>query len=399
LLKGKEIGSRVLERFGFYKSDKKTSNNYVWIHAASVGESLVAIVLVNGLAKLMSAHHFLITTGTITSAKVVQKMLPERSVHQFVVIDEYFCIKRFLKFWNPEIGIFVESEIWPNLVFASAKLCPVFLVNATMSDKSFACWSKYPFIASNILDNFTKVLCQTKLSTDRYKTFLSDKTKVQYLGNLKFSIPKPNINASDLSILKEQVNSRVVFLCASTHEGDEEIICRIHKKLCNQYQEILTVIVPRHPERSAEVSNIVKLYGLNFAIRSRGDAISNATQVYIADSIGEMGLFFSISNITFIGGSFCNGGHNIIEPAFFDAPIIFGPDMKNFREIANEFLESKAATQINCEDELFQRVISIINETDKSSASKSSAAKSILRSKADILSNYINQLSDYLPDQ
>ncbi|MES2215208.1 MAG: 3-deoxy-D-manno-octulosonic acid transferase [Pseudomonadota bacterium] len=386
LWNGKEDARRIGERFGFATAIRNDAP-LVWIHAASVGESLIALTLIQKLLDAKPLHSFLITTGTITSAKIIESRLPPKTIHQFLPIDEYFCVRRFLKYWHPSLALFVESEIWPNLISMSAQYCPLILVNATMSDKSFINWQRCERFAKDLFGRFTYVLCQNEAITKKYNS-LGSITKT--IGNLKYSSMKPTFALEALEELRNAIGKRPVILAASTHPGDEEIICKLHIKLKKLYPDVLTIIAPRHPNRAEEILSQALAYDPNTSLRSKGESIS---EIYIADTLGELGLFFNIATVTIMGGSFKNGGHNIIEPAFFDTAIIFGPDMRNSEYIAAEFLQSKAAMQALDEQELFEKA-KLALESDMSDMHRN--AKELVQRQSKVIEDYMKIITEYI---
>lgn len=391
VIKGKEIFSRIKEKFG-YPTIKRAPGQYIWIHGASVGESLVALTLSNHLKTLYPEHHFLITSGTITSSKILLLRISDRIIHQFIPIDEYFSLKRFFEFWKPTLGIFIESEIWPNLIATSSSYCPIILVNAIMSEKSFNRWMKYKNIASYLLGMFDIIICQSKKDADKYKKLCD--ARVEFSDNLKYSSSKAYVDEKELKILKKSLKNRLVFLAASTHKGEEEIICSMHKSLQAEFPNLLTIIVPRHPERIGDISEIISSNNSIFAIRSKKEQIFAETEIYLVDTLGELGLFFSISNISFIGGSFKHGGHNILEAAYFDTNIIVGPDMANSIDIASEFLSERAILQAKDEEDLESKVLACLK--DSTSMVMIEKARKILLGKIKVIDYYTKKISNYL---
>lgn len=391
IIKGKEDLHRISERFGV-SGLKKTTEDYIWIHAASVGESLVALTLTNALIKHYPNYKFIITSGTITSEKIISSRLPNKAIHQFIPIDEYFAVNRFFKTWKPKLGILIESEIWPNLLDIGARYCPLILTNAIMSDKSLHRWLKYRKFASFCLNKFSLILCQSESDKAKYQQ-LSHKN-IEYIGNLKYSANKPLVDKIQLEILTKQIGNRPILLAASTHPGDEEIIIHAHRNLQNKYPELLIIIAPRHPHRSREIADLITKSGLNLSIRSNQDIIRPETNIYLADALGEMGLFFSLAQVTFIGGSFANGGHNIIEPAFFDTNIIVGPDMKNSIAITKEFLNHNALLQAQNQNDLIAKIdFCLSNPTDKNRINN---AKNILKKNSNIVDRYTKFIDSFI---
>lgn len=391
VIKGKELLCRIKEKFG-YASVQRTSSPYIWLHSASVGESLVALTLSNHLKTIYPEYNFLITSGTVTSAKILSSRISDRIIHQFIPIDEYFALKRFFEFWRPSLGIFIESEIWPNLISTSSSYCPIILANAIMSEKSFNRWMKYKNTASYLLGMFDRIICQSKKDAKKYQKLCN--TKVEFSDNLKYSSSKPYVDNRELNILKKSLKNRLVFLAASTHKGEEEIICKIHKSLQAEFPNLITIIVPRHPERTGDISKIISANSSIFVTRSKKEQITPETEIYLVDSLGELGLFFSISNVSFIGGSFKDGGHNILEAAYFDTNIIVGPDMRNSLDITNEFLNAAAIIQAQDEKDLEYKVRTCLKEPE--SKVRIDKARKILLGKTKVIDYYTEKISNYL---
>ncbi len=391
IIKGKEDLTRINERFGF-SFKQPNDKSYIWIHAASVGESLIALTLIEHMSHIFPKYHFIITTGTLTSAKIISARLPQNAIHQFVPIDEYFAVNRFFNKWKPKLGILIESEIWPNLLNIGAKNCSLILTNAIMSERSFIKWQRFHNFAQFCLNQFSLILCQSVADKQKYQQLCT--TKIEYIGNLKYSAAKPIFNQKEYDTLDKQTNSRLILLAASTHPGDEDIIIKAHQKLKIKYPNLLTIISPRHPHRSEEVQNIILKYNLKPAIRSQNGHIKIDTDIYLADSLGEMGLFFNLADVTFIGGSFYNGGHNIIEPAFFNTRIIVGPNMTNFLAITAEFLASNAILQAENENDLINKIdLSFTNIADTTMMNR---ARKLVQQNSYIIDSYIKQISDVL---
>jgi len=385
----KEDIMRIPERLGV-PSAVRSTKGIIWIHAASVGESRVAITLTRNLVVLYPKHRILITTGTVTSANIVRSFASARIVHQFLPMDNALSVWLFFRYWKPNIGIFIESELWPNLVSIGSKFCPLILVNARMSDRSFKKWKKYKIFAQIILQRFRHILCQSEIDTQRYQALGVDAV---CLGNLKYSGTQLDVNQSHLNVLYEMIGSRNVLLAASTHPGDEDIIANVHLKLKEKYPNILTIIAPRHVIRATEIKEMLLNKELSCSMRSGREAITSHTDIYIADTMGELGMLFNIAKVSFIGGSFKNGGHNPIEAAYFDTHIVFGPNMSNFTEIAEEFLEHNAATQIQDSDELVECINKIF--AGKISSSHT-AASTILQNHRSVMEKYLEYLQNSL---
>ena len=362
---GKEEAERLQERYG--KSNlKRPEGKLIWIHAASVGESLSILPLIDLLIKHDNNAHVLLTTGTISSATLMKERLPHKAFHQYAPIDHFKYVRNFLNFWNPDIGIWTESEFWPNLIIeAKNHGVPIGLINGRVSDKSFRGWKRLGKMISIILEKFDFCLGQTENDTKRLGVLGAK--KYEYLGNLKFSSPPLPVNKKELSNLNSQLQNRPCWLAASTHKGEEEIVADVHQKLKGSYNTILTVIVQRHPERGDEIFETLSQYN-NFKIsrRSLGNAINSDTDIYLADTIGELGLFFSLSKITFMGKSLVPlGGQNPIEPLKLGSAVIHGPHMSNFTEIVKELSEFGCAVRIDNSNQLFTGVSDLLSNQKK----------------------------------
>ena len=363
--KGKEEVGRLQERYG-KGTLKRPEGQLIWIHAASVGESLSTLPLIDLLVKHDKKTHVLLTTGTISSANLMKERLPNRAFHQYAPIDHSKYVRNFLNCWNPDIGIWTESEFWPNLVIeAKNHGVPIGLINGRISDKSFRGWKRLGKMISIIIRKFDFCLGQTENDTRRLG--ILGAKKYEYLGNLKFSSPPLPVNKQELLHLSSQIQDRPCWLAASTHKGEEEIVAHVHQKLKASYNSILTVIVPRHPERGDEIFETLRQYN-NFKIsrRSLSNSINSDTDIYLADTIGELGLFFSLSKITFMGKSLVPlGGQNPIEPLKLGSAVIHGPHMSNFTEIVKELSKFDCAVQIDNSNQLFTGVYDLLSNQKK----------------------------------
>ena len=363
--KGKEEVGRLQERYG-KGTLKRPEGKLIWIHAASVGESLSTLPLIDLLVKHDKKTHVLLTTGTISSANLMKERLPNRAFHQYAPIDHSKYVRNFFNCWNPDIGIWTESEFWPNLVIeAKNHGVPIGLINGRISDKSFRGWKRLGKMISIIIRKFDFCLGQTENDTRRLG--ILGAKKYEYLGNLKFSSPPLPVNKQELLHLSSQIQDRPCWLAASTHKGEEEIVAHVHQKLKANYNSILTVIVPRHPDRGDEVFETLRQYN-NFKIsrRSQSNSINSDTDIYLADTIGELGLFFSLSKITFMGKSLVPlGGQNPIEPLKLGSAVIHGPHMSNFTEIVKELSKFGCAVQIENSNQLYTGVYDLLSNQKK----------------------------------
>ena len=273
------------------------------------------------------------TTGTVTSATLMGVRLPDGAFHQFVPIDRRAEVRRFLRHWRPDLALWLESELWPNLLAETfARETPIVLVNARMSRRSFARWRRWPGFARFVLTRFALCLAQSEADAERLAGLGAPSPSCP--GNLKFASPPLPVDEQTLSRLRAEVGNRPVWLAGSTHPGEEEIIADAHKRLGERFGDLLTIIVPRHPGRGPEIARELAMGGLEAALRSSGDAIAPGTAIYVADTMGELGLFYRLAEVVFIGGSLVpHGGQNPIEPAQLDSAILHGPHIANFQPI------------------------------------------------------------------
>lgn len=358
---GKEDESRLAEREGVAAIPRPVGR-LVWFHCASVGESLAALPVVEKLLVQSPDMSVLLTTGTTTSAQLMAERLPERSYHQYVPYDHPVWIKRFLNHWKPDAAIWVESEFWPNTLCAlKQKTIPLMLVNGRVSYRSYRRWRKAPSIIRGILGCFNICLAQTEQDAE-YLRNLGARNVVAH-GNLKLGVAPLLADQDALSVFEKTVADRPCWLMSSTHEGEEEIGIAIHQKLVTQFPSLLTIIVPRHPGRGDAISASLKEYGLTVTQRSHRDGLTSDTSVYLADTLGELGLFYRACDIVFMGKSLVSpgGGQNPFEPAKLGCAVLFGPHMGNFVSLSEAMLSAGAARQVANADALCQEISNLLN--------------------------------------
>jgi 3-deoxy-D-manno-octulosonic-acid transferase len=338
---GKEDAARRGERLGIAGCERP-NGALIWVHASSVGESIAALPLIDRLAA--RGLTILMTTVTLTAAEVVQTRLPTRALHQFVPIDTPHAVDRFLDHWRPSLAIFIESELWPTMLKAlHRRALPLVVVNARMSKRSFRAWGRFSAIANSVLGRADLFLAQTADDAERLKSLGAANVGVS--GNLKFDVPPPPPDETALADLRQQIGGRPTFVAASTHPGEETAIIAAYLDLKQSGTSILTVLAPRHPERGDAVAELVKNAGLVLGRRSRGDRIRKETEIYLVDTIGEMGMWYRTADVAFLGGSIVSrGGQNPIEPAKLMVPIVHGPHVGNFREVYDAFAAADADT-------------------------------------------------------
>ncbi len=326
VLRGKEDRARIRERLGF-ASKPRPKGGLVWIHGASVGECISVLPLIDMLLG-GADRHVLVTSGTTTSARLMEERLPKRAFHQFAPLDTPAGIRRFLDHWAPAVGLFVDSEIWPNMVLgAAARGIPLALINGRMSERSFAGWRRTRKMASALLANYRVCLTQDVESAERLKA-LGART-VQIVGNLKADSPPLPADEAKLRELRHSVDNRPILLAASTHAGEEETLLPAHDQLRQMLPNLLSIMVPRHPERGGDIAMLCG--SRSVARRSHGALPDSDTAVYVADTMGELGLFYRLAPCAFMGGSLVpHGGQNPLEAARLNRAVFAGPHTSNF---------------------------------------------------------------------
>jgi 3-deoxy-D-manno-octulosonic-acid transferase len=330
LKRGKEHGGRIAERRGFART-ARPQGSLVWLHAASVGELSSALPLIERLRG--RGVGVLVTTGTVTSSGLAEQRLPRGAVHQFVPLDVPRFVRRFLDHWRPDLALIVEQDLWPNMIVeTSTRGVPMILVNARLSENSARRWTYLRSMIVDLLQRFD--LCLAGTPADAERLLALGAPRVVSAGNLKLDVPAPPADSRKLTELKDAIAMRPMIAAVSTHPGEEGAIIDAHKRLRGNFPGLLTLIAPRHPERGPGVRELAAAAGLKAALRSRGDRLDGATDIYVADTIGELGLVYRLAPVVFIGGSLVkHGGQNPIEAAKLGAAILHGPHVWNFAEI------------------------------------------------------------------
>lgn len=355
--RGKEDPARSGERFGIAGADRPDGRP-VWVHAASVGETNAVLPLIDRLRGL--GFEVLLTTGTVTSAAIAARRLPDGVVHQYVPLDLPGPVAAFLDYWSPRLALFVESEIWPGILRGLVKrTIPFVLVNARISGRSYRRWRRSGPIGRAIMRRIGLCIAQSSLDARRFANL--GIANVEIAGNLKFDVPAPDFDADALTRLREEIGERPVLVAASTHEGEEAAIVEVHRRLRDANPGLLTIIVPRHPDRGDAIAEMVSAAGLVPFRRSAGQAIGADTQVFIADSLGEMGLWLRLGAVVFLGASLVPlGGHNPIEPAKSGVPMVHGPHVANFADIFATLADARASICVRNADELAEAVARLL---------------------------------------
>lgn len=378
---GKEDPNRISERRGI-AARPRPHGKIFWIHAVSVGESLSILPLINLIEDYRDDFTFLVTTGTVTSAQIMATRLPATAIHQYIPIDHPHYVSAFLDHWRPDAAVFIESELWPNLILAAKESIPFMtLLNARISPRSFKNWSKHKKHIQYIFSAFDALIAQDKVNAGRI-SFLSGRP-VATIGNLKNAAAPLPIDQDKFDVLKKQIDGRHVWLASSTHPGEEYAIVKTHQLLKNIFPDILTIIAPRHAERGAKIQTHARELALKTCLRSTQDPPTNETDIYIADTLGELGLFYQFCDIAFVGGSLdANGGHNPLEAAHLECAILHGPHIFNFDETYEGLHNIDAAVLVTNERDLATSVQRLLNEPNAKSE-MIQQAKSMAQTNAD----------------
>ncbi len=356
---GKEDEARLHERMGF-PAATRPSGGLVWLHGASVGEGLSLLPLVDRL--LSRGFCALVTTGTTSSAQLLSERLPPGAFHQYAPLDAWPFVTRFLDHWRPDLALFAESEIWPNMVLAlKAREIPFALVNARISETSLSRWRKAPGVARQIFSKIDLCFAQDTANAARFLG-LGVKTAT-VAGNLKFDSSSLPADPIALAELRGALGSRPVFAAISTHRGEELSAFDAHFEIAGAFPDLLTIVAPRHPERAEEIVSLAAERGLTIARRSLGERPQKETSIYLFDTLGELGLAFPLAGVVFMGRSFSpGGGHNPIEPARFGCAVLHGPNVADFSEIYGAL--DAAGGALACADarELARQAKRLLNE-------------------------------------
>ncbi len=393
--KGKEDLARFNERIG-RPTIKRPEGKLIWLHGASVGESVSMLPLINKILDHYKDAHVMVTTGTTTSAEVMSKRLPERAFHQYFTIDNPFFTTRFVKHWRPDIVLWFESDFWPAMLSSiKRKNIPLLLINGRISNKSFKKWQQFDFVSKEILDCFTMCLGQSE--EDAYRLRILGAKNALCLGNLKYAgLPSP-IDEEEKQKMQKAFEKRTIWLASSTHDDEELRLAKIHKNLKAKYKDLLTIIVPRHPNRGAEIAQkLEKELGLKTALRSDNEIIEESTDIYIANTIGEVGMWYDLSDIVFIGGSLIpHGGQNFIEPSRQKCAVIIGPHTHNFNDAMARAKKADAIIQINDVIELQDVITNLFDSPDLLDAKKS-LAYNWATSEAKVLDGILDKVKEYI---
>lgn len=359
LARGKEDEDRLPERLG-RAGRVRPAGPIVWIHAASVGESVSILPLVRELGQARPDAHVLVTTGTVTSGRVMGERLPANAFHQFVPVDTPSAVRAFLDHWRPSLALWVESELWPNMLHETKqRQIPTVLINARMSESSYRGWRRAPRAAAELLGTFD--LCLAQDDDVAQKLTALGAQHVEVPGNLKLVGDPLPFDSDILGELRAAIGGRPMWLLASSHDGEEQLAAFSHRDLAPHFPRLLTVIVPRHPQRGPAIAaSLDPLFRI--AQRSKGELPTRETEIYLADTLGELGVFYRLCPLAVMGGSFVpHGGQNPLEPARLGAAVLSGPHIDNFREIFRILIASGGVEVLSSNDQLTARVGALLD--------------------------------------
>lgn len=357
---------RIAERFGFFHGDQ--SARVVWLHAVSVGEVIAAAPLIRSIMEAYPDRQILVTTMTQTGYQQLRKLFSERVEHVYLPYDFRCAVKRFLDRFHPDIAIMMETEIWPNLYDACGKRdIPVVLVNARLSARSAKAYRRFPALTRYVLSTIADIAAQHRADAARFIELGMDPDNVSVTGSIKFDLNLPGDLQMQAHHLRTSLGAdRLVWIAASTHAGEDEIILDVHQKLLKSIPQALLILVPRHPERFDSVAQLCHARSLKVARRQFAEVCEPMTQVYLGDTMGELLLMYASADIAFVGGSLVAvGGHNPLEPAALGLPILCGPHVFNFEQITQRLISEHACIQVRNEHQLANEIQRLFE--DKSS--------------------------------
>jgi len=371
---GKEDPRRVGERVG-RASSPRPPGPLIWLHGASVGEAVSLLPFVERLTRLGCTA--LVTTGTVSSAELLSQRLPAGAIHQYAPVDAPRFVQRFVKHWRPDGLMIAESEIWPNMIFEAHRAgIPLVLINGRISERSYERWQRAPRFISMLLRAFDLCLAQGEADGERFQALGA--RHVVVAGNVKYDSAAPPADRRELAELSGVTSGRQIWVAASTHEGEEIIAANAHRRLSAVFPDALTLIAPRHRERGEAIFNQLAEMGFACALRSRGDPLTPRTAIYICDTIGEMGLFYRLAGVVFIGKTFApGGGQNPIEAAKLACAILHGPEVENFAEAFAMLDTCGGAAEVADAEGLAEALIGLFSDAAKLRAMARAAARAV----------------------
>lgn len=390
---GREDPARLNERLGL-ASLPRPPGPLIWVHGASVGETASALGLIERLRAESPEVTILLTSGTVSAAKMLAPRLPPGTIHQYAPVDVPRFARRFIDHWRPDLALWIESEIWPNLLGATkASEAALILVNGRLSPRSFRRWRRATRTIAGLLSAFDLCIAQSEEDAARFRALGAE--RVVCHGNLKHAAPPLPCREEALEAFRAATAGRPVWLAASTHPGEEEIIVEVHRRLKTHHPALLTVIVPRHAARGPEIGR--RLHGLRLVRRSEGRLPDDATEIYLADTMGELGLFYRAAPVVFVGGSLVrHGGQNPLEPARLGCALLHGPHMHNFAGIAAEMDAAHATIKVSTAEELADALEDLLAAPDRC-GELADNARAYATSREHVLDAVMAELRPYIP--
>lgn len=376
LKRGKEHAQRLPERRG-ETTLVRPPGPLVWLHVASVGELNAILPLIDRIRQRDVT--VLVTSGTVTAADLAERRLPDGVIHQFSPIDVPPFVERFLDHWQPSLALFVESDLWPNLIMnASQRRIPLILINGRLSERSFRRWRMASRSIGHLLHRFDLCLAQSAADAARYQ--LIGAPRVATTGNLKLDVPAPPADDDKLKAIRSTIGDRPVIAAASTHPGEETAVIDAHRRLRHTFPGLLTMVAPRHPQRGPGIADIARNAGLTVALRSLDHPPAADVDIYIADTLGELGLIYRLAPIVFMGGSLVShGGQNPVEAAKLGAAILHGPHVFNFAEIYSALDQAGGAEEVSDAEKLAVRVGAWLRDAEARSTVAETGLKALDR--------------------
>ncbi|TAE33369.1 MAG: 3-deoxy-D-manno-octulosonic acid transferase [Alphaproteobacteria bacterium] len=359
LKQGKEDGQRMDERYG-KNATKRPIAPLIWIHAASIGETNSAQRLIRHLLATDPSVHILITTTTLSAAIMIAQHPIDRVHHAYAPLDTPPSVARFLKHWQPHMVCFVDSELWPNMIRAiSQRAIPLILLNGRMSPRSAARWRKAPRASAKILSHFDVIFAKSEADAQLFCDLGG--TNVHYVGNMKYDAAPLSVDETRYDAMRSALGSRPCWVAASTHKGEDELLALAHQQVRLTHPDALLILVPRHAHRGSDIATMLRSDGWNVAQRSTQEALTPQTAIYLADTMGELGLWYRLAHIVFIGGSLVpHGGQNPIEAVRLGCTVLYGPHRFNFTDVCYELHKAKALIDVHNGDELAQQITHLI---------------------------------------
>ncbi|MEP0337025.1 MAG: 3-deoxy-D-manno-octulosonic acid transferase [Alphaproteobacteria bacterium] len=391
---GKEDPHRFNERLG-RPALARPDGPLIWLHGASVGEAMSLLTLIARVKTAVPAANILVTTGTVTSARMLADRLPKGAVHQYVPVDRMAYVRRFLDHWRPDLTLWAESEFWPNLISETAvRGNPLILVNGRISPRSFKGWSRAPKFIAGLLGGFALCLGQTEGDAERLRALGAPGARS--VGNLKFAADPLPADAERLADMRAATAGRPLWLAASTWAGEEDIAWRVHQDHAAAHPGLLTIIVPRHPNRGPEIAAQLAAQGAKVKRRGAGDMPDARTEVYIADTMGELGLFFTLAPVVLMGKSLsAEGGQNLLEPARLGCAVLHGPRMTNFADMGARMAAAGASLPVADGAGLSAAVGRLLGDAGEAEAF-AARARTFAQAEAGVIDRLMAELAPYL---